>query len=413
MGERKTDAQVRLVFRAGVAFLLFTELLALTGIAPAPHRFLTLDPNSYSPFFAYAVAGVFVIHVIIYGRQAHVFTAFVIGMILATLHAALFFGIYRHWLLAVSTTCYYLGIGSCLMLGWLCWRHRGTTQGQSFANILQTAVLLPLFVNISWFYLVASSVLRPVTFDTTLYHFEAALGFQASAVASQILDRSAFMMLAGHFAYVALPLFVALLYGLQVRRDDSSANVLKVFLIVAVMGYALYFLYPAAGPRFLLGNLFPDHLPILETVPLKPTLLPVGYRNAMPSLHMAWALVLWFNARNFPLPLRAGFGLVVLATVVATLGRGEHYLVDLVVAFPLALIAQALCSLEWSVKVVRAALISAVLLAGWLLYLYVGAPLFERVGRLHWIPMMFTVLLTLRLADGLSRSVQPLTSRST
>ena len=104
MEERKTDAQVRLAFRAGVAFLVLTEFLALTGIAPAPHRFLTLDPNTYSPFFAYAVAGVFAIHVIVHGRQAQVLAAFAIGMILAALHVVLLFGVYRHWLLVLSTT---------------------------------------------------------------------------------------------------------------------------------------------------------------------------------------------------------------------------------------------------------------------------------------------------------------------
>ena len=66
------------------------------------------------------------------------------------------------------------------MLAWLGWRHRGTAQGVFNIRLLQTALLLPLFVNISWFYLAASSVLRPVTFDTTLYHFDPSLGLQAN-----------------------------------------------------------------------------------------------------------------------------------------------------------------------------------------------------------------------------------------
>ncbi len=402
MEARKTDAQVRLAFRAGVAFLLFTELLALTGIAPAPHRFLTLDPNSHSPFFAYAVAGIFAIHAIVYGRQAHVVAAFTIGMILAGLHAALFFGAHRHWLLVMSTTSYYLGIGSCLMLMWLGWRHRGRTQGQAFIATLQTAALLPLFVNVSWFYLEASSILRPVTFDTTLYHFDASLGFQASALLGQMFERSLFLQLAGHFVYVALPLFAALLYGLQCRRDDSSVNVLKVFLLVALIGYAIYFLYPVAGPLFLLGDLYPNHLPALENIPLQPMWIPPAYRNAMPSLHMAWALVLWFNARSLSALGRVGFALIVWITALATLGRGEHYLIDLVVAFPLALTAQAIGMPGWPPSVRRAMGTGIALLLGWLIYLSVGARFFAVMGVLHALPMVITLGLTLRLAKNMT-----------
>ena len=58
------------------------------------------------------------------------------------------------------------------------------------------------------------------------------------------------MALTGYFAYVALPLFTALLYGIQVRRNDFPVNVLKVFLVVAVAGYAIYFLYPVTDPDF-------------------------------------------------------------------------------------------------------------------------------------------------------------------
>ena len=161
-----------------------------------------------------------------------------------------------------------------------------------------------------------------------------------------------------------------------------------------------------------MSDLFPDHLPSLETVPLEPTVLPAAYRNAMPSLHMAWALVLWFNTRSLPLSVRTSFALIILATMLAALGRGEHYLIDLVVAFPLALAAQALCSLEWSGQARPTAVIGALLLGGWLLYLRADASLFERVGRLHWIPIVFTVLLTLWMASRVSRDVEAAVSRS-
>jgi hypothetical protein len=76
---------------------------------------------------------------------------------------------------------------------------------------------------------------------------------------------------------------------------------------------------------------------VLETIPVK------GARNAIPSLHMAWVLLVWWNSKGLPRWIRAIALAFVIFTVLATLGTGEHYFVDLVVAFPFALMVQALC----------------------------------------------------------------------
>src|SRR5205807_3710022 len=65
-------------------------------------------------------------------------------------------------------------------------------------------------------------------------------------------------------------------------------------------------------------------------------------RNAMPSLHMAWAVLLWFNCRPLS-PAARGLAVTYVAlTVIDTLGTGEHYLVDLAVALPFSVAVQAL-----------------------------------------------------------------------
>jgi hypothetical protein len=69
-----------------------------------------------------------------------------------------------------------------------------------------------------------------------------------------------------------------------------------------------------------------------------------GARNAIPSLHMAWVLLVWWNSRGLARWIRAIALLFVVLTVMATLGTGEHYFIDLVVAFPFSLMVQALCS---------------------------------------------------------------------
>jgi hypothetical protein len=52
----------------------------------------------------------------------------------------------------------------------------------------------------------------------------------------------------------------------------------------------------------------------------------------------------WFNCRPFSRPVRALALLFVFITVFDTLGTGEHYLIDLVVALPFAVFIQALCT---------------------------------------------------------------------
>jgi PAP2 superfamily len=64
----------------------------------------------------------------------------------------------------------------------------------------------------------------------------------------------------------------------------------------------------------------------------------------MPSLHAAWALLIWFNCKPFSRFIRALAFAFVVITVFDTLGTGEHYLIDLVAAFPFAIAVQALCT---------------------------------------------------------------------
>jgi hypothetical protein len=73
-------------------------------------------------------------------------------------------------------------------------------------------------------------------------------------------------------------------------------------------------------------------------------ILRTGVRNAMPSLHTAWVLLVWWNSKGLARWIRAIALLFLILTVMATLGTGEHYFVDLIVAFPFALMVQAMCS---------------------------------------------------------------------
>ena len=66
-----------------------------------------------------------------------------------------------------------------------------------------------------------------------------------------------------------------------------------------------------------------------------------AFRNAMPSLHFAGALFVAWGTWSLGTWQRF-FGVAFLAVMfVATLGLGEHYLIDLIVAIPFAVAIEA------------------------------------------------------------------------
>jgi hypothetical protein len=142
-----------------------------------------------------------------------------------------------------------------------------------------------------------------------------------------------------------LPL--ALVYAAQLRRKRENAlAVMLAFLVTGPVGVLFYNMLPACGPVHVFGASFPWHPPSIADA-MQMDVVPVllkGARNAIPSLHMAWVLLVWWNSKGLARWVRAIAMVFVVLTVMATLGTGEHYFIDLVVAFPFSLMVQALCS---------------------------------------------------------------------
>jgi hypothetical protein len=191
-----------------------------------------------------------------------------------------------------------------------------------------------------------TEILHPKTFDLFLYSVDSSLRVQFSFLLGQVFGRYQWFRFAGLVFYIALPLPLALVYAAHLRLKSKNAfPVMLAFLVTGPMGVLFYNMVPATGPVHIFGQGFPWHplstsqamRMVLETVPLK------GARNAIPSLHMAWALLVWWNSKALSRWIRVTALAFVIFTVLSTLGTGEHYFVDLVVAFPFALMVQALC----------------------------------------------------------------------
>jgi hypothetical protein len=207
-----------------------------------------------------------------------------------------------------------------------------------------------LFVASEWtasYLLDATEKLHPKTFDLFLYSFDSSLRVQISFLTGQVLLTHLWLRTAALAIYIGLPLPLALVYASQLRRQKQKAlAVMIAFLATGPIGVLCYNMLPACGPVHLFGAAFPwspmsgSDAQQLNVVPV----LMAGARNAIPSLHMAWVLLVWWNSRGLARWVRGVAMLFVALTVLATLGTGEHYFIDLVVAFPFSLMVQALCS---------------------------------------------------------------------
>jgi hypothetical protein len=123
-------------------------------------------------------------------------------------------------------------------------------------------------------------------------------------------------------------------------------------LIIAGAGFTTYHVLPVIGPDAYFGTSFPYDIG-LSTGP-KP-------RNCMPSLHTAWVLVPFLTSRGMPI-VRVITGCWLALMLLATLGFGEHYLLDLICALPFMLAVRAVCAtdLPWSARPRWSALLNGV-----------------------------------------------------
>jgi hypothetical protein len=194
--------------------------------------------------------------------------------------------------------------------------------------------------------------LHPKTFDLFLYSFDCSLRVQFSFLMGQLFWKWLWLRFVCLVIYIALPLPLALVYAAQLRRKKENAlAVMLAFLVTGPVGVLFYNMLPACGPVHVFGAAYPFH-PLATADAMRMIVVPVllkGARNAIPSLHMTWVLLVWWNSRGLARWVRGIALLFLVLTAMATLGIGEHYFIDLVVAFPFSLMVQALCSytLPW------------------------------------------------------------------
>ncbi|MFJ3251542.1 phosphatase PAP2 family protein [Streptomyces sp. NPDC086771] len=271
------------------------------------------------------------------------------------------------------------------------------------------ALLLVAGRKTGYTWLLITSKTRPVVLDQYVATADHALGNPSWLVGRMVAASGTVGAHVLEWVYIQLAVaaVVVALYQLRnvaVERRFPGHHLVRTFLVIGLLGPAIYMIFPVVGPIFAYGadgghwavaDLWPDTPPPVG-IPHSMLFDETTPRNCMPSLHTAWATAIFIHSRKGPLILRCAGAFWLIATLGATLGFGYHYGADIVagVVFTLT-IETALRSLDrgWDRSGIQLVVYGAAVFAGLLTsYRYLSV---EMAGH----PWVFGPLLILAIAS--------------
>ena len=290
----------------------------------------------------------------------------------------------------------FLGISSLTILGMRAIWAEGAEQEQMALAFVPAL----LFVTSDW----GSTILlgwtekaNPQVLDLYLFSFDSSLRVQIAFLMGQAYALWPWFKAAGMFFYIGLPMVIGLVYAGQLLRDRTRAvSAMLAFLITGPVGVIFYNLFPAVGPIHIFLGQFPwKPIPTEQVTRLLVEPIAVaGLRNCMPSLHMGWVLLAWWYSRGLSIWERGIAMAFLVFTIFATMGIGEHYSIDLVVAFPFAVFLQGVCALglRWNDRARVTAMVYGLLLTlGWIGALRFALKVFWMSPAIPWTCCILTV----------------------
>ena len=386
--------------------IVLTAVLLICGIWLGTNRQFYAQAM-VSAFFAFALANVIIIHLRLLPTWKDG------SLILAgTLIFALVDLRVLHLGRAILIWLSFAGLSSLLIFG-----VRTIWADQPERKRLQLGFILSLLFVVSEYF--ADNMLRwtalrqPGDLDLYLFSFDASLGVEIPFVVGRTFFHYPWLRLAAVLFYLGLPIPIALIYAGRLLRDSKKAIAAGLaFLITGPIGIIFYNLFPALGPVHLFLKGFPLHpFPMDQAAKLVPGPIPLsGPPNAIPSLHMAWVLLAWWYSRGLSWWERSIALLFMFFTVLATLGTGEHYFIDLIVAFPFALMIESICTFSLKRNDRNRMLAFCWGLAGtlgWFVLLRHALHFFWISPILPWLSCALTVVLTLTCERLLQKGTVP------
>ncbi|MFE3163116.1 phosphatase PAP2 family protein [Streptomyces sp. NPDC059224] len=224
-------------------------------------------------------------------------------------------------------------------------------------------------------WLLLTSKTRPTVLDQYVATADHALG-DPSWLVGRIVTAAGpvgFNLLDIVYGQLAVAAVVVALYQLRhvaAERRFPRHHLVRTFLVIGLLGPAIYMIFPVVGPVFAYGtgvehwasvSLWPEapvgghghdvgHWEVADlwprTMPPVDPPHPMPFdaftpRNCMPSLHTAWAVAIFIHSRSGPRVLRFAGAFWLVATLTATLGFGYHYGVDLIAGVVFTLTVEA------------------------------------------------------------------------
>jgi diacylglycerol O-acyltransferase len=181
-----------------------------------------------------------------------------------------------------------------------------------------------------------------------IFRTERSLHLDLELSANRWLDRHDLVRVLFNYEYGTTYAIVAfgLLFWLLWKRPDEYRRARTSFVVLNLIAFACFWLYPVMPPRLLSGHGFVDTVTAGNTVGSwgTPLVSDANQLAAMPSLHVAWAL--WvsvvlarLSGRRLVQVISALHVALTLCVVVTT---ANHYVLDAVGAAVLVLLAVSL-----------------------------------------------------------------------
>jgi len=248
----------------------------------------------------------------------------------------------------------FLGLASLVVLGLRAVWSEGEKQ-KLLALAFAPSFLFAAFMVFAGMVLERTQIWHPKVLDLYLFSFDASLHVQLAFVVGQMYSLWPWFKGIGTALYIGLPIPLAMVYSGHLVRDRRKVYPAMVaFLVAGPIGIMFYNLFPALGPVHIFLRDFPWHpMTTLQASHLfREPIAVKGVQNAIPSLHMAWVLLAWWYSRGLSVWERSIALTFVVFTAFATLGTGEHYFIDLVVAYPFSVLIQSLCAfpMRWAAR---------------------------------------------------------------
>lgn len=248
----------------------------------------------------------------------------------------------------------FVGLASLVVLGLRAVWTEGEKQ-KLLALAFAPSFLFAAFMVCAGAVLERTQLWHPKVLDLYLFSFDASLHVQLAFLMGQLYSVWPWFRAIGTALYIGLPIPLAMVYsGQLIRAREKAYPAMAALLLTGPIGIVFYNCFPALGPAHIFLQDFPWHpMSTLQAAHLLCEPIAVkGVQNAIPSLHIAWVLLAWWYSRGLSVWERGIALTFVIFTVFATLGTGEHYFVDLVVAYPFSVMMQSLCAfpMRWAAR---------------------------------------------------------------